>query len=90
MIDALASETTDKVGLSEARTRAAQLDKNSIKHHYKLAMRMGEEFLGEAEVIFGVVRILPEEDALWINVSVEAIASVYLNGTDLIEWASNK
>ena len=53
-------------------------------------MRMGEEFLGEAEVIFGVIRILPEEDALWINVSVEAIASVYLNGTDLIEWASNK
>ena len=50
---------------------------------------MGEEFLAEAEISFGVTRIEADEDALWINCSVKAITNVYLNGVNLIEWARN-
>ena len=61
---------------AEAVTRAAQLDGDSVKYYYKLALRCGDTFLGEAEISFKVKRIEPEEDNLWLNASFLAIAAV--------------
>mmetsp|Transcript_19659 Transcript_19659/g.26586 ORF Transcript_19659/g.26586 Transcript_19659/m.26586 type:complete len:131 (+) Transcript_19659:86-478(+) len=87
MIDALKAETTDQVKLEEAKTRSALLDPDSIKYSYKLALRCGDKFLGEAEISFKVNGMPPEADSLWLNASFTAIAAVYLNGTDLAEYA---
>ena len=72
---------------AEAITRAAQLDRDSVKYYYKLALRCGEMFLGEAEISFKVKRMEPEEENLWLNASFLAIAAVQLNGVDLAEYA---
>ena len=52
MIDHLKGETNDIVTLVEAETRSAQIMTEDLRYHYRLALRMGDTFIGEATIKF--------------------------------------
>ena len=55
MVDQLRNETTDHVTWIEAQERAAQIAPDSVQYSYTLALRMGDTFLGEAQIKFRAV-----------------------------------
>ena len=76
LVDHNAVDTKDIVTREEAEIRAYQI--SEISATYKLALRMGDTFLGEADIYF---KYISDQD-IWLNVSVNAIAGVTINGVD--------
>ena len=76
LVDHNAIDTKDIVTREEAEIRAYQI--SEISATYKLALRMGDTFLGEADIYF---KYISDQD-IWLNVSVIAIAGVTINGAD--------
>ena len=67
----------DIVTRSQAEIRASQI--SDIKSTYKLGLRMGEVFTGEANISFSY----SGNGDIWLNMSVLAVAAVTINGTKL-------
>ena len=71
-----AADTKDIVTREEAEIRAYQI--SEIQATYKLGLRMGDNFVGEADISF---KYISDQD-VWLNVSVPAIAGVTVNGSE--------
>ena len=82
MVDLQRNESTDTVTLLEAQKRSHIISTDELKYFYRLALRMGDNFLGEATVKFRA-KAAPED--VFLNVSVLALGEVVFNGTPLSE-----
>ena len=80
MVDHYRAESSDVVSLDDAKKRSALISSEGLEYAYKLALRMGDTFLGEVIVKF---RALSNAESIWLNTSVHAIGGVIFNGTDL-------
>ena len=77
MFDKNQAVSKDIVTREQAEIRASQI--SDIKTTYKLGLRMGDIFTGEAKIAF----TYSGNGDIWLNMSVLAVANIKINGANL-------